>query len=40
MTERKEPLTVVKVGGKIVETPESLEKLLNSFSQIEGHKLL
>lgn len=40
MTERKEPLTVVKVGGKIVETPESLEKLLNNFSQIEGHKLL
>ncbi|MGM9694172.1 MAG: acetylglutamate kinase [Alloprevotella sp.] len=40
MTERKESLTIVKVGGKIVETPESLEKLLDSFSQIKGHKLL
>ena len=33
-------LTIVKVGGKIVEEKESLTSLLDSFSKIEGHKLL
>lgn len=33
-------LTLVKVGGKIVEEPESLKKLLSDFSKIEGHKVL
>ncbi len=33
-------LTVVKVGGKIVEEPESLERLLNDFSAIKGNKIL
>ncbi len=33
-------LTIVKVGGKIVEEPESLEQLLNDFAAIKGHKLL
>lgn len=33
-------LIVVKVGGKIVEEPESLKQLLADFSNIEGHKVL
>ena len=35
-----EKLTVVKVGGKIVEEPTSLKQLLADFSKIEGHKVL
>lgn len=33
-------LTVIKVGGKIVEEEESLKQLLDDFSRIEGHKIL
>lgn len=33
-------LTIVKVGGKIVEEPDSLEKLLADFSVIAGAKIL
>jgi acetylglutamate kinase len=33
-------LTIVKVGGKIVEDPESLNKLLKDFSLIAGNKIL
>ncbi len=33
-------LTLIKVGGKIVEEPESLQRLLYDFSKIEGHKVL
>ncbi len=33
-------LTVVKVGGKIVEDEESLQQLLKDFSAIEGKKVL
>lgn len=36
----KEQLTIVKVGGKIVEEDLSLQQLLNDFSKIDGHKLL
>lgn len=36
----KEKLTVVKVGGKIVEEESSLKQLLQDFAQIEGHKIL
>jgi len=35
-----ERLTLVKVGGKIVEEPETLKQLLTDFSKIEGHKVL
>ena len=35
----KEKLTIVKVGGKIVEEKESLTRLLNDFSHINGAKL-
>ena len=36
----KEKLTIVKVGGKIVEEEESLARLLADFAAIGGHKLL
>jgi len=33
-------LTIIKVGGKIVEEPDTLQALLQDFSKIEGHKVL
>lgn len=33
-------LVVVKVGGAIVEQPDTLKKLLSDFSTIPGHKIL
>ena len=35
-----EKLTLIKVGGKIVEEPETLHALLRDFSAIEGYKVL
>jgi acetylglutamate kinase len=35
-----EKLTIVKVGGKIVEKPESLSRFLGAFSKIKGYKVL
>ena len=36
----REPLTIIKVGGKIVEEKETLDKLLTDFSAIPGHRIL
>ncbi len=36
----KDRLTIVKVGGKIVEEPETLAQLLEDFSSIDGFKML
>lgn len=36
----KKKLTIIKVGGKIVETPESLNRLIADFAHIEGLKML
>ena len=36
----KQSLVIVKVGGKIVEEPETLGKLLDDFNSIPGNKLL
>lgn len=36
----KEKLTVIKVGGKIVEEPDTLKSLLARFSALPGHKVL
>lgn len=36
----KEKLTVIKVGGKIVEEEASLQQLLHDFAGVEGHKVL
>lgn len=35
-----EKLTLIKVGGRIVEEPDTLQQLLHAFSSIEGHKVL
>lgn len=37
---RMEKLTVIKVGGKIVEEENTLKQLLERFSKIEGKKVL
>lgn len=39
-TKTMESLTIIKVGGKIVEEFESLEQLLTDFSQLKGLKML
>lgn len=36
----KEKLTIIKVGGKIVEEPDTLNRLLDDFAALAGHKLL
>ena len=36
----KEKITIVKVGGAVVEDEASLATLLSHFSAIEGHKVL
>lgn len=36
----REKLTVIKVGGKIVEEEATLLQLLNDFAAISGHKVL
>ncbi len=33
-------LTIIKVGGKVVEEPESLKELLDQFCRISGNKIL
>lgn len=35
-----EKLTIIKVGGKIVEDTATLKNLLSNFAKISGHKLL
>ncbi len=37
---QKEKITVIKVGGKIVEEPEALAALLDRFAAIKGAKVL
>lgn len=36
----KEKLTIVKVGGKIVEEEETLQQLFSDFASFPGHKVL
>ncbi len=33
-------LTIIKVGGKVVEEPESLDALLKQFNKVSGNKIL
>ena len=33
-------LTIIKVGGKVVEEPELLNALLNQFNKVSGYKIL
>jgi len=37
---KKKKLTVIKVGGKIVESSDSLQQFLTKFAKIEGYKVL
>lgn len=36
----KQPLTIVKVGGNIIDNPTKLNQLLSVFSQVKGLKIL
>lgn len=36
----KAPLTVVKIGGNIIDNPSELNQFLFNFSSIEGHKIV
>lgn len=36
----KESVTILKVGGKIVEEADTLHRFLNDFAAIDGHKVL
>lgn len=36
----KEKLSIVKIGGNIVDNPEALTAFLHDFKNLEGHKLL
>ena len=40
MIRNMEQLTIIKVGGKIVEETDSLEKLLTDFASVSGNKIL
>lgn len=35
-----EELTVVKIGGKVIDSPEQLEQVLTDFNSIRGNKIL
>lgn len=36
----KKPITIVKIGGNIIDDPLELKQFLYDFSKIEGHKVL
>ena len=36
----KDRLTIIKVGGKIVEENDTLNVLLNDYAKVEGRKIL
>ncbi|MGW9684147.1 acetylglutamate kinase [Flagellimonas sp. 2504JD1-5] len=36
----KEKLSIVKIGGNVIEDPKGLSHLLGLFSKIDGHKIL
>jgi len=38
--ENKTPLTLIKIGGNIIDNPSELEQFLSDFSKIEGLKVL
>jgi acetylglutamate kinase len=38
--ENKKPLTLIKIGGNIIDNPTELEQFLSDFSKIEGYKIL
>lgn len=36
----KKELTIIKVGGNVIDKPEALEIFLENFNKVEGLKLL
>ena len=38
--ENKKPLTLIKIGGNIIDNPTELKQFLADFSKIEGYKIL
>ncbi|MFV8341959.1 acetylglutamate kinase [Flavobacterium sp. XS2P39] len=38
--ENKKPLTIIKIGGNIIDSPTELSQFLSDFSKIEGYKVL
>ncbi|MFV8441731.1 acetylglutamate kinase [Flavobacterium sp. LB2P44] len=38
--ENKKPVTLIKIGGNIIDNPTELAQFLSDFSQIEGYKVL
>ena len=38
--ENKKPLTLIKIGGNIIDNPTELSQFLSDFSKIEGNKIL
>jgi acetylglutamate kinase len=38
--ENKKPLSIIKIGGNIIDNPSELSSFLLDFSKIEGHKIL
>lgn len=38
--ENKKPLTLIKIGGNIIDNPSELTQFLADFSKIEGYKVL
>ncbi|MBP6182677.1 acetylglutamate kinase [Flavobacterium sp.] len=38
--ENKKPVTIIKIGGNIIDNPTELSQFLSDFSKIEGYKVL
>ena len=38
--ETKKPLSIIKIGGNIIDNPKELSQFLSEFSKIEGNKIL
>ncbi len=38
--ENKKPLSLIKIGGNIIDNPTELSQFLSDFSKIEGYKIL
>jgi acetylglutamate kinase len=38
--ENKKPLSIIKIGGNIIDNPTELKQFLSDFSKIEGNKVL
>jgi acetylglutamate kinase len=39
-TQNQRPLSIIKIGGNIIDNPTELKQFLSDFSKIEGYKIL